>query len=646
MSSSPSIYRFGPYEVHPRTREIYKSGTRLKLRPQPFHVLQLLAENAGQVVSREELRDLLWSHETFVDFEQGLNSAIKELRSVLNDSATNPRYIETLPKLGYRLVAPVEIVNELAAAIDVEKPTPPSLGHDVGPGHTAFIERRKPVRGNWTWLYVSTVLVVLALALVGYQQWKRLRVPAQLSVGRLMLAVLPFENLTGDPGQDYFSDGLTEEMIAQLGRIDPQHLGVIARTSVMRYKQNREQMERIGSELGVQYLLEGSVRRDAGKVRVSAQLIRIKDQTHIWSREYDRELSNLLALQSEISREIAGEIRNTLGGTKHGEFAREYALSPKSYEAYDLYLKGLFFWNKRTSEGFERAVDYYQQAVKIDPGYARAHAGLANSYALIGGYAGFQPKDLMQKARLAAQKAVELDDTLAEARVARAVVAQNFDWDWKTAESEYRRAIELDSNYATAHHWYAEYLALMGRFDEASTEIEKARQLDPLSLIIATDHGIILYYARQYDRAIEQFRAVLEMDPHYPHAGRIGEAYVEKGMYAEAIAELEKWGTVEKQSPWYWVEMTYYNGRAGRMEEARRSFERLEKLNQAKQLDPVVIAIAHIGLKEDERALDWLEKAFAEHSDSLISIKVDPIYDHLRENPRFQELLVRIGFAR
>jgi TolB-like protein/DNA-binding winged helix-turn-helix (wHTH) protein len=646
MSSSPAIYRFGPYEVHPRTREIYKSGTRLKLRPQPFHILQLLAENAGQVVSREELRDLLWSHETFVDFEQGLNSAIKELRSVLNDSATNPRYIETLPKLGYRLVATVEIVNELAAAIDVEKPAPPSLGHAVRPGDAAFVERRKPVRGNWTWLYGSAVLVVLALGLVGYQQWKRSRVPPQLPVGRLMLAVLPFENMTGDPGQDYFSDGLTEEMIAQLGRIDPQHLGVIARTSVMRYKQNREQMERIGSELGVQYLLEGSVRRDAGKVRVSAQLIRIKDQTHVWSREYDRELSNLLALQSEISHEIAGEIRNTLGGTKHGEFARESALSPKSYEAYDLYLKGLFFWNKRTSEGFERAVDYYQQAVTKDPGYARAQAGLANSYALIGGYAGFQPKELAQKARLAAQKAVELDDMLAEAHVARAVVAQNFDWDWKTAETEYRRAIELDSNYATAHHWYAEYLALMGRFDEASAEIEKARQLDPLSLIIATDHGVILYYARQYDRAIEQFRAVLEMDPHYPHAGRIGEAYVEKGMYAEAIAELEKWGTVEKQSPWYWVEMTYYNGRAGRMEEARRSFESLEKLNHAKQLDPVVIAIAHIGLKQDARALDWLEKAFAEHSDSLIATKVDPIYDHLRGNPRFQELLTRIGFPR
>ena len=210
-------------------------------------------------------------------------------------------------------------------------------------------------------------------------------------------------------------------------------------------------------------------------------------------------------------------------------------ISPKSYEAYDLYLKGLFFWNKRTSEGFERAVGYYQEAVKKDPGYARAYAGLADSYALMGGYAGIQPKELMQKARVAAQRAVELDDGLAEAHVARAVVAQNFEWDWKIAEREYRRAIELDPNYATAHHWYAEYLALMGRFDEASAEIEHARQLDPLSLIIATDHGVIFYYARQFDRAIEQFRAVLEMDPQYPHAGRIGEAYIEKGMYAEAI---------------------------------------------------------------------------------------------------------------
>jgi Tfp pilus assembly protein PilF len=309
-----------------------------------------------------------------------------------------------------------------------------------------------------------------------------------------------------------------------------------------------------------------------------------------------------------------------------------------------LYLKALYFWNKRTAEGFARAVDYFQQSIKKDATYARAYAGLADSYMLIGGYSGFPPKDLMEKARAAAQKAVELDDSLAETHTAKALVAQTLDWDWPMAEAEYRRAIALNPNYATAHHWYAEYLALMGRFDEAEKQIEQARQLDPLSLIIATDHGVFLYYARRYDAAIEQLHSVLEMDPAYPRAGMIDEAFVESGRRAELLAHVAVWEKIPLDTPWSWGQKAYLYGRLGRTAEAHQALDRLLKKNRAREIDPFVVAVAYLGLRDRNHALDWLEKAYQEHSFSLTAVKVDPTWDLVRSEPRFQELLRRMRF--
>ena len=310
-------------------------------------------------------------------------------------------------------------------------------------------------------------------------------------------------------------------MISQLGDLDPSHLGVIARTSVMHYKHSGEPLDRVGRELGFQYALEGSVRRDSNKVRITAQLIQIKDQSHIWARQYDRDLNNLLALQAEIAQEIGDEIELTLGEHRHIDTARQSSLSPQAYEAYDLYLKGRFFWNKRTGTGFQQAIEYFQQAIAEDRNCSRAYTGLADSYALLGGYSLTPQIDLMPKARAAALKALELDPGLAEAHTSLALITENFDYDWETAEKEYRRAIELNPNYATAHHWYAEYLSLQGRFSEALAESERARELDPLSLIIAADRGVILFYARQYDASIAQFRAVKEMEPGFTRAGMV-----------------------------------------------------------------------------------------------------------------------------
>ena len=369
------------------------------------------------------------------------------------------------------------------------------------------------------------VIVSVAVAFVliaGFAIWPwRSRRSAADPEAKIMLAVMPFENFTGDPGEDYFSDGLTEEMISQLGDLDPAHLGVIARTSVMHYKHSQESIPQIGKELGVQYVIEGSVRRDSERVRITAQLIQVKDQSHVWAREYDRDLGHLLELQGEIAREVANEIDTSLNGRRRIQAAQGVASRPpgtKSYVAYDLYLKGRYFWNKRTEEGFHQAADYFQLAIDKDANYAQAYAGLADTFSLMSTWYMGPQNELMPKARAAALRALELDEGLAEAHASLALIEENYDYDWPGSEKEFRRAIELNPQYATAHQWYAEFLSRQGRFDEAFAESSQAQQLDPLSLIIATDHASILYYSRQYESAIEQYRSVLELDPANDHA--------------------------------------------------------------------------------------------------------------------------------
>jgi tetratricopeptide (TPR) repeat protein len=412
----------------------------------------------------------------------------------------------------------------------------------------------------------------------------------------------------------------------------------------MHYKNTQAPLDQIGRELRVQYVLEGSVRRESDKVRITTQLIQIKEQTHVWAREYDRELSHLLSLQGEIAREVADEIKLTFGDHTRTGLASQTASAPMSYEAYDLYLKGQYYWNKRTPESLRQAIDYFQQATAKDPNYARAYAGLADSYALIGGYSGRTQTEFMPKARTAALRALEIDESLPEAHTALALIVQNNDWDWQTAEKEYRRAIELNPNYATAHHWYAEHLAWQGRFDEALRESERARELDPLSLIIAADNGAILYYSRQYERAIQQFRTVLEMEPRFPRADIVISAYVEKGMFAEALADIEKWRRPQ-DAAWKWSALSYVYGRSGQLSQARSALEKLQVWNRRQQVDPGLILWAYLGIGDKDQVFAWLEKAYSQHSNILMTLKVEPGYDSLRGDPRFQDLLRRVGLA-
>jgi TolB-like protein/DNA-binding winged helix-turn-helix (wHTH) protein/Tfp pilus assembly protein PilF len=642
-------YRFGPFELRTQTRELFKHGIRLKLRPQAYQVLVQLLDHAGECVTRDELQKRIWPSNTFVDFENGLNTAIKQLRASLSDSAAEPRYIETLPKLGYRVIVSVEVesgsVRERAAETTEDFGTATVLGEVLVPN----LERPATPR-RWPWVAAVTVSVLGIVCLVTFLKWPPVQPAPREGVpnGRIMVAVLPFDNLTGDETQDYFGDGLTEEMIAQLGRLDPKEIGVIARTSVMHYKHTSERVDQIGSELGVQYVLEGSVRREAEKVRVNAELIEVGGQRTLWAQEYDRELTNLLVVQSEIAREISDSIQVTLGSPERSEAITRPSLTPQAYEAYDLYLKGLYFWNERSIVGFQQAIAYFQQAIAKDPNYAPAYAGLANSYTLLPGYSLTPPSKYIPKARAAALRALEIDDDLPEAHVALALILENYDWDWDAAEKEYRRAIELNPNYATAHQWYAELLMWRGRFDGAFRESEYARTLDPLSLIIATDHGSILYFSRQYDRAIEQFNSVLEMDPGFPRAHVVIDAYIQRGRYAEALADLEEWrGTFSEGTGMWtlWSKSAYIYGRLGQKDKARAELTKLEAANRTQQIDPAALILGNIGAGNNQAALDWLEKAYAEHSNVLTTIKVEPAFDPLRGDPRFQELLQRVGLA-
>ena len=659
--ASGHFYRFGDFKVDTDQKVLLHQGKPLPLTPKVFDTLMVLIENSGRIVEKEKLMSSLWP-DTFVE-EANLAFNIQQLRKALGDDARHPQFIETVARRGYRFIAHVEELasrqtdstrieatdselitgdDELRTDSRVKKPSEIEV---PGAGKSDKALKAKTAgevshTSRWKTLLAASTVAVIVIAVGGLLLLRhRSSAQSQQEAGKLMLAVLPFQNLTGNTDQDYFSDGLTEEMITELGNLDPTHLGVIARTSVMHYKNNQEPLDQIGRELQVQYVLEGSVRRESDRVRITTKLINIKDQSHVWSRDYDRELTHLLSLQGEIAKEVADDIHLTLGDHAQIEPVSQ-TFSTKSPVAYDLYLKGQYYWNKRW---LKQAIDYYQKATAEDPNYARAYAGLADCYALMGGYSGRPQNEFMPQARTAALRALELDGNLAEAHTALALIVQNYDYDWKTAEKEYRRAIELNPNYATAHHWYAEHLAWRGRFDEALSESERARQLDPLSLIIAVDNGAILYFSRQYEQAIQKLRAVEEMEPNFPRVHIVVFAYIERGMYAEALADTKNWYDPDS-SPWFWSTLAYTYGRAGQQPEAQRALDRLLELNRHQQIDPSALIQAYIGMGNKDKAINLLENAYSQHS-TLTTLKVDPIYDPLRSDPRFQDLLRRVGLA-
>lgn len=635
------LYQFGEFSLDAQSRILKRAGAKTPMTPKAFDALLLLVQNAGRLVTKDELMKAVWQ-DSFVE-ESNLTQTIFMVRKAL-DETSDRRYILTVQGQGYRFLVPVtEAANQAP-----EQDAPVAAADAASILETSSSSRPRIAGGRRLALFVSVAVALVLIAGFTFWPWRSRRSAAEPQA-KIMLAVLPFENFTGDPGQDYFSDGMTEEMISQLGDLDPAHLGVIARTSVMHYKHSQESIPQIGKELGVQYVIEGSVRRDSERVRITAQLIQVKDQSHVWAREYDRDLGHVLELQGEIAREIANEIDSSLGGRQRimaAQGAASRSTGTKSYEAYDLYLKGRYFWNKRTEAGFRQAADYFQQAIDKDPNYAPAYAGLADTFSLMSTWNMGPQNELMPKARAAALRALELDESLAEAHASLALIEENYDYDWPGSEKEFRRAIELNPQYATAHQWYAEFLSWQGRFDEAFAESSRAQQLDPLSMIIATDHATILYYSRQYESAIEEYRSVLELDPTDGHArGMMIPPYLQLGRYGEAIDAVNHFSARE-DDPWRWAWEAAIYSRSGRAQKAGQSLAKLEQVAGSRPDRNALLLMAYSATGPKERVLELLEKAYAEHSNSVVEIKVDPIYDPIRNDPRFKDLLRRLRLDR
>jgi TolB-like protein/DNA-binding winged helix-turn-helix (wHTH) protein/Tfp pilus assembly protein PilF len=637
-SLTSNLYRFGEFSLNPRNRTLRRGGQTVPLTPKAFDILLLLVQNAGRIVSKDELMKAVWP-DSFVE-ESNLTQTIFMARKALDETADR-RYILTAQGQGYRFLVPVTETANQGQEIEAGVAVPNAA-------NAPEVELPSRARRAKEWrvgAIASAAAVLVLIAASAIWLWHSRHGLAERP-GKIMLAVLPFENFTGDPGQDYFSDGLTEEMISQLGNLDPAHLGVIARTSVMHYKHSQESIPQIGKTLGVQYVIEGSVRRDAERVRITAQLIEVKDQSHLWAREYDRDLGHLLELQAEIAREVANEIEFGLSGRRPIEGARAAAApatGANSYEAYDLYLKGRYFWNKRS---FRQAADYFQRAIDKDPNYGRAYAGLADTFGLMSTWYVGPQNELMPKARTAALRALELDESLSEAHASLALIKENYDYDWPEAEKEFRRAIQLNPQYATAHQWYAEFLSWQDRFQEALAESEQARQLDPLSLIIASDQASVLYVSHQYESALKQCRSVLELDPNYDHVRYtlIG-TYLQLGRYDEAVEVINLLAAHEKGS-WTWAWQAAVYGHSGHAEEARRALVKLEQVPVSRPDRTAALLLAYSGTGQKERVLDLLQKAYAEHSNAVVQIKVEPFYDPIRSDPRFKDLLRHLGLER
>jgi len=493
----------------------------------------------------------------------------------------------------------------------------------------------RPLAKVWTAAAILAGVILLALLLWRGGLLESLR-PSRIEA----LAVLPLENLSGDPEEEYFADGMTEALIADLAKI--RALRVPSRTSVMQYKKAKKPLREIARELNVDAIVEGSVTRSGNRVRITAQLIEAKKDRHMWAESYERDLPDILALQGEVARAIAREIRIHVTPEERGRLSRTGSVNPEAYQAY---LKGSYYSSKRTEEALARGIAYFEQAIETDPGYALAYAGLADSYSLLVRYGAVRPSEAMPKAKAAAKKALELDNTLAEAYASLAYASLHYDWDWQTAERQFQRAIELAPNYETAHQWYARYLTAMGRFDEAIAEVKRAQELEPLSLIINSAVGYAYYFARRYDQAIAESRKALEMDANFSRAHfNLGLAYEQKKMFPQAIASFQK-AIASSGGPLMEAALGHAYAVAGRRAEAQEVLDRLIELSKQRYVSAYQIATIYAGLGETDQAFAWLEKAYGERNNWLAYLKVDPIFDGLRSDSRFAALVRRVGLA-
>jgi len=614
--SGSRTIQFGNFEADLRAGELRRDGSRIKLQEQPFRVLTLLLEHPGEVVSREELRNRLWPADTFVDFDHSLNAAIRRLRDALGDSAEDPKFVETVARRGYRFLAPVNGAQTVIA---------------VAPPPSTSQHRRMMVAAGVVLLLGIGALALMLIRNGGGKSSQESPIKS--------IAVLPLGNLSGDPAQEYLADGITEALIGRLAGIHD--LRVISRTSVLRFKETHLSVPEISKTLGVDAIVEGSVIREGSRIRVTAQLIRGATDGHIWSETFDRELRDVLALESEVAQSIAQKVEVTVTGEEHERLRKAPSVSPEVYESY---LKGRFALGKSNSGAeIEESIRYFEEALNRDPRFAPAYVGVARANsALSTVFMGARPEDAREAAMSAIRKALELDPDSAEAHVILADL-QEQQWHWTEAEAEYRRALELNSSNPAAHKGLSGWMLRQGRTDEALTWAKRGRELDPLA-VSGADIGWILFQARRYDEALEELRSVLAIEPNDASILRyLGYVLIAKNQPEDAIPPLEKALTLSDRSPGIIGVLIRAYAHAGRRADALKLLAELKKRKLAGYVPAGAFVNAYLGLGERDQSFAALEQAYNERSAILQFLKVHPFFDPLRDDPRFKDLVRRVG---
>ena len=624
----PEQVRFGEFQLNLRTRELKKNGEKADLQEQPFLVLTLLLERPGDLVTREELIQRLWPSGTFVDFEHSLNKAVKRLREALKDSAELPRFIETLPRRGYRFIGAV------VSGPEVSETSEPETKRVTAP------EAFDPP--SWRWQQIGAIAGTILIGALGFAViWAEVRHPVSTNTKESVssirsLAVLPLENLSGDASQGYFADGMTDELITDLGQIGS--LRVISRTSAMQYRGTHKSLPEIARELHVDAVVEGTVMRSGDRVRITAQLIEASADRHLWAQSYEREAKDVLDLQNQVAREIAEQIRVKLTPEQRAILNTTRPVKP---EAHEMYLRG--YYEKSTADGRRRGLEYFKKAAELDPTYAAAQVAIGRRYVGIGHMLALPPQQAFPAAREAAAAALRIDDSLAEAHLTMGGVAYLYDWDFARAQQEIVRALELNPNSAFGHGEYAEFLALTGKADESVAEAKRVVELDPLSLIAKAELAGFLYWARRYDEAIGESNSVISIDPDF-FGGHLylGLSLEAKQQYPAAIRELERSTELWQDKLWIGF-VAHAKAVSGDKDGARRILAELEQESRRAYISPWWAAVIYSGLGENEKAFEYLDKSYRGREHDLVFSKVWPMLDGLRSDPRYVDLMRRVG---
>lgn len=640
--SNKHCYQFGPFRVDAMKRRLQGDGGNVPLTPKAFDTLLVLIENAGQVVEKDDLMEKVWPGVAVE--ENNLTQNISALRKALGEKREQPQYILTVPGIGYRFIADVRESSgeDPVSLTSVEPVTAESDNH---PRLTAAKTLdRSNERRNWTRprALIAALVIAVGVAGVAYQVVRRARgagvaPPAKAEIKSI--AVLPFKPLAGGETDEYLGVGMADALITKLSSI--KQIAVRPTSSILRYADSNVDPIQAGSALGVNSLLDGRVQKSGDRIRVTLQLLRVSDGASLWAGKFDEKYTDIFAVEDRISEQVVQALLPALTGSQKQQLAKHYT---EDTEAYQSYIKGRYYWNKRDSDGLKKAIGYFEDAIIKDPNYALAYAGLADSYAALGVIEDQSSQDLMPKARSAALRALELDDGLAEAHASLGYVKHRFEWDWVGAEREFKRAIELNDDYAAAHQWYGWYLISEARLDEAQAEFKRAEQIDPLSLYTNLTAGMAYFFSDQYDKAAAQYKKVIEMDTSFWLAHRwLGKTYQQQGKYDEAIAEFQ---TVVKlhggnmaQAP----ALGCVYALAGKQAEARRVLAELLRIGRQRYVSPYSVALIYATLGEKDHALEWLEKDLKERGDGLVFLRIEQRFAGLRADPRFADLVKQVG---